>query len=315
MMKLTFKSLLLAVFILSLCFTVTAFANGSTTHDIPWKFVTYSEPNFKADIIGLHEPQEVAVIEVKYDGWGLIEIDEEESWVYLSSNRIYIRNHSHIFNNIGDREPVCTVSPQMVRVIEREGGWVLIETWLGLKWLDSDAIRIEVLLDVAPLNQRALGLPTGCEAVALAMMINFQLGEEIDIHDLVAEIPRSRDPHFGFRGDPYTPNGFTVYPFALMEVTEKYLGSAINMTGSTIEDLRIQLNANRPVVVWIVGMGFNVHALTLTGYNEIGFFYNDPWRGSKDTFITYETFYTMWTGPVMDRILGVPAPVRMALSF
>lgn len=318
MYKLTtglFKPLLLLIFVTGLCFTATAFAGEAATRNIPWKFVTYTEPNFTADILGLHKPQGVVIIEMKENGWGLIELDEEEHWVYLSSNRIYIRNYSHIFDSIDSREPVCTVAPQMVRIIEREGSWILIETWLGPKWLNSDAIRMEMLLDVAPLNQRTLGLPTGCEAIALAMMINFALGEEIDIHDLVAEIPRSRDPHLGFRGDPYTPNGFTVYPSALMEVTERHLGSAINMTGSTIEDLRVQLNSNRPVVVWIVGMGFYVHALTLTGYNEIGFFYNDPWTGRKDTFITYERFYTMWTGPVMDRILGVAAPVRMALSY
>ena len=282
-------------------------------HNIPWLFTTHDEPSFTANILGHYKPQAITLIETNEDGWGLFEAGGKNHWVYIESHRIYINRPTPIFDNKGDSRSVGVVSPQAVRVIERDENWLLISTWMGEKWLNIDAIRSEVLLDIQPLNQRALGYPTGCEMIALAMMIHYE--SEADLTTLMSKMPRSRDPRLGFRGDPTTSNGFTILPPALLELTTEYMGNAIDMTGSSMDDLKVQLNLNRPIVVWINGKGFNVHAMCLTGYNETGFYYNDPWPGSKNTFITYERFYSMWNRPIVDQILGITYPTRMALSY
>jgi uncharacterized protein YvpB len=55
--------------------------------------------------------------------------------------------------------------------------------------------------------------------------------------------------------------------------------------------------------------------VVLTGYDEYGFFYNDPWTGVKDTFITYENFYSIWNNPIRDNALDRISLPRKALSF
>ena len=226
----------------------------------------------------------------------------------------YIDKETAIFNEYGDQEPICTIAPQTVIVIEQRENWLLIETWLGEKWIDLDYVRSSVLLDVPAYNQRELGLYSGCEIVSLGMMINYTV--DIDIQTLVTEMPRSDDPNLGFRGDPTSlRDGFTIFPPALMELTGKYLGQAKDMTGCNMDDLKNQLNSNCPIVVWVDGLGFNVHAVCLTGYDGEGFFYNDPWYGSKNASISYDQFYSIWNKPIYDEDYYFAYPVRQALSY
>lgn len=55
--------------------------------------------------------------------------------VYGNSERYYISRKLPIFENIGDESPVGYLAPQRVLVHERDGYWLLIETWIGRKWL------------------------------------------------------------------------------------------------------------------------------------------------------------------------------------
>lgn len=174
-------------------------------------------------------------------------------------------------------------------------------------------IRDSVQLDVPLFNQQTLGYWSGCEIVSLGMVINYET--KVDIQTLVSQMPRSTDPTKGFRGDVQSRRGFTVLPMALTELTGAYLGEGKDMTGCTVQNLKVQLNSNRPIVIWVNGLGFNVHAICLTGYNQDGFFYNDPWQGSKDTFISYGDFYEIWNNPIYDQQLDVSYPVRLALSY
>ena len=225
----------------------------------------------------------------------------------------HIGRYTPVFSHMGDVAPIDVVSLHIVQVLNRHNNWKQIRTLAGEKWIDMDWIPEEILLEVPSFDQQALGLPTGCEIVAVAMLINKYT--EVDVLHLVNEMPRSYDPLLGFRGDPFTRNGFTILPPALMEITERYLGSAIDKTGATIEDIQAHLALERPVVVWVRGMfGFNVHAITLTGFNQSGFFYNDPWLGGKNEFITYQNFLAMWEDPIRDFRLNRVYPVRMALG-
>ena len=287
--------------------------NVATKHLIPWLFTIYDEPSFTANRVARFLPQEVSIIEENDNGWGLISTDFGLYWTYLKEDRIYIHQHTTLFDEKNGGRPVGSLVPQVVCVIARDGNWLLIQTWIGEKWINTDAIRVSIQLDVPLLNQRALGYWTGCEIVSLGMMVNYET--DVNIKTLVFKMPRSNDPTKGFRGDVKTKSGFTILPTALMELVKEYLGQAKNMTGCSMEDLKVQLNANRPIVVWVNGLGFNVHAVCLTGYNQSGFYYNDPWTGVKNTFILYEGFSAIWNKPIYDGNLRVSYPVRLALSY
>ena len=226
----------------------------------------------------------------------------------------HINRYVPVFENINDYYPTGIAHLHIVQVLEQQGSWKLIRNASGDKWIDEDWVPEEILMDVPVFNQQILGLPTGCEIVALAMLINKHV--EIDVFCLLYEMPRNDDPLLGFRGDPFTRGGFTILPPALLEMTERHIGSAVDMTGASIEDIQAQLALGRPVLAWVRGMfGFNVHVITLTGFNQYGFFYNDPWLGGVNEFITYRDFLAMWEGPIRDMRLNRVYPPRIALSF
>ena len=179
----------------------------------------------------------------------------------------------------------------------------------------TDAPKKEtVLLDVPSYNQTDLGYPLGCEMVALAMMMNYTT--EVSVDTLVSEMPRADDPNEGFRGDPASTNyGWTIFPKALSGIMEKYLGSTQDMSGCEMADLKDKLATNTPIVVWVNGLGWSVHAVCLTGFDENGFYYNDPSSGEKDVFISYDSFYAIWNEPIYDRLLDTSFSPRIALSY
>ena len=228
-------------------------------------------------------------------------------------NLYYIDKPTSVYNSIDDQISADFLDPQVVTVIEQKDNWLLIDTWMGEKWIKINSIRNSVLLDVPLLNQRDLGYPTGCEIVSLGMMINYQT--KADIHTLISQMPLSDDPNYGFVGNPAVMSGFTVFPSALTPLAEEYLGQAVDMTGCGIYDLKAQLNLNCPIVVWVSGLGFNVHAICLTGYNEEGFYYNDPWKGSKNAFISYDYFYSIWNKPISGGSFTDSNGLRKALSI
>lgn len=282
-------------------------------HYVGWTFNTYAEPDFKAEKTGTYPPQDILILARKDDGWALIHTYKGAYWAYLNENKIYVDRYMFIYDNKGDTDYVSGIDPQVIKVIVQEENWLLIETWLGAKWIDLTSVRTSVLLDIPSYNQRSLGYPTGCEIVSTAMMINYTT--EANVKTLASEMPRAQNPSDGFRGNPTSDGGFTIYPQALLSLTEKYLGSAQDMSGCEIEDLKRKLNENIPVVAWVNGLGFNVHAICLTGYDEKGLYYNDPWSGKKDLFITYDSFYKIWNDPIYDSIYGPSYPTRKALSY
>lgn len=154
----------------------------------------------------------------------------------------------------------------------------------------SGSVRLNV-----PIISQLPELPTGCEITAMTMMYNYA-GANVNKIDMANEMPRhGSDPNKGYVGDPYTKGGWTIYPPALMAMTEKYCGSAKNMTGVSENQLEQQLKSGKPVVVWVEMHGFSVHAITLTGYDNKYFYYNDPWTGEKDASITKDSFMYSWS--------------------
>jgi uncharacterized protein YvpB len=152
----------------------------------------------------------------------------------------------------------------------------------------------EILLDVPLLLQRPT-LPTGCEIVSTAMMIEYN---RIDISaiELAREIPYDEnDPSIGYVGNPFTTGGWTIYPEALFTTVYNYLPTVQVMNEKDISQIKEQLTQEKPVVVWLSGMhGFTIHSVIISGYDQFGLFYNDPWSGEKSAWISNSDFLEMW---------------------
>ncbi|MHC1682201.1 MAG: C39 family peptidase [Clostridiaceae bacterium] len=148
-------------------------------------------------------------------------------------------------------------------------------------------------LDVPIITQRP-ELPTGCEITAITMMLKYY-GCNTDKIQLAREMPRhNSNPNLGYVGNPFTKNGWTINPPPLCILVKKYVGSSIDLSGSSLDKLETQIANDKPVVVWVKMHGFTVHAITLTGYDENNFYYNDPWTGEKGKMINKKSFESTW---------------------
>ena len=281
---------------------------------IAWQFFTYEAPDFTTATLASLPPGNVQVVQRLEDGWAQIEAGSGTSWVYTEKNLYYIDRWVSLYSDIDDENELEDLPPQIVEIIEQKDGWFHIRTEFGDGWVDPYSVRRAVRLEVPSYNQMELGYPLGCELVSLAMMMNYK--RDVDVGDLYIDLPRADHPDEGFRGDPATSTrGWTIFPPALAGMMVKYMGSSYDMSNLEMEDLKEQLNTNTPILVWIKGLGWPVHALCLTGYDETGFFYNDPATGEKDVPISYEEFYTIWNDPIYDRVLDLTYAPRKALSY
>jgi uncharacterized protein YvpB len=152
-----------------------------------------------------------------------------------------------------------------------------------------------VLMDV-PMIPQLPELPTGCEIVSVAQMLSYA-GVRVDKTLLAQQMPRDVwDPALGFIGDPFSWGGWTIYPPALTDLVAAYVGSARDLTGSSIDEIRAHLSSGRPVVVWVGGIdGFDLHAVVLTGFTDEEFFYNDCWSAEKNAAMPTAAFIYCWS--------------------
>ncbi|WP_462413294.1 C39 family peptidase [Neobacillus sp. Marseille-QA0830] len=149
-------------------------------------------------------------------------------------------------------------------------------------------------LNVPLIGQRP-ELPTGCEITAVTMMLKYK-GVEVDKVTLANAMPRNpENPELGYVGDPFTEDGWTVYPAALLDLVKNYAGGSKNRTGISHQEIEESLTNNKPIVVWVGPIhGFTVHALVLTGYDQENYYYNDCWTNEKDVKISKTDFNTIW---------------------
>lgn len=159
-----------------------------------------------------------------------------------------------------------------------------------------------VLNDAISLCQRP-NLPTGCEMTAVTMMLQYA-GINVSKEQVANETPRSSNPYYGFVGNPYSNYGYGLWvaPSGIASVVQRFLGTVWNMTGCSIDQIKNQLINRHLVVVWQAHMhGFGTHAITLTGFDGNGFFFNDPWTGEKNVHLSYGTFEYNWRDDVASR--------------
>ncbi len=167
-------------------------------------------------------------------------------------------------------------------------------------WVPQDYVAINDAPDMkaaawvsgVPLIAQRPELPNGCEITAVTMMLQYA-GANVDKMQLAREMPRNSDPNYDYIGQPWDQTGITIFPNALMDLVEKYAGSAKDLTGVDFNDIKYQIDIGHPVVTWNTLHGFTYHALTVTGYDDQYVYYNDCWT-NQSTQMGIQQFLNNW---------------------
>ena len=153
-------------------------------------------------------------------------------------------------------------------------------------------------------------------------------GVKIKETDFLAELPRSDNPDLGFVGKPTDPWGtipplsYGVHARPVADVLRQHGLKARAERGLEWDDLRGEIAAGRPVIVWIVGQmwpGAPVsytdahgktttvapfeHTMILIGYDASLVYVVDAYTGQNQTYYV-QTFLTSWKALGNMAILG-----------
>jgi uncharacterized protein YvpB len=156
-----------------------------------------------------------------------------------------------------------------------------------------------------------------CEARAAADWASF-FGYSVTEYELMASFPISDDPEVGFVGrwnDTWghiPPNSYGVHPPPVAAALRDLGVPAQAHSNLTWDDLRREIAADRPVVIWVVALmwpgtpieytaesgnttivAYHEHAMILTGYSETSVQVVDPGDGSLKYF-SVDSFLTSW---------------------
>lgn len=186
---------------------------------------------------------------------------------------------------------------------------ILLMTLLNIQTLEAKQIKIH---NVPKIKQHP-ELPTGCEATALTMLLNYS-GMSITKEQVARDMPKAPRPVFrngrlyaehpnnAFLGDPFSKNGFGIYAPALLKMVENYLpGRAQDLSGGSFQKIYDTIDEGRPVMIWstigmlevqrsnqwIVPSGelftwkIPQHAVVVVGYDDTHVYINDPTTGTE----------------------------------
>ncbi|MEM5774716.1 MAG: C39 family peptidase, partial [Anaerolineaceae bacterium] len=148
-----------------------------------------------------------------------------------------------------------------------------------------------------------------CEARAAVDFAAF-FGVQINENDFLDNLPRSDDPNEGFVGEINGPVGnippfsYGVYANPIANLLRDYGLNAAAVHGMSMRQLKSEIAAGRPVIVWVVGaveIGYPEtyypasgnpvtvvaweHVVTVVGYDEDLVYVIDP---------TYNYYYSRW---------------------
>ena len=163
-----------------------------------------------------------------------------------------------------------------------------------------------------PYIDQSVKYPTGCESVSAVMLLKY-LGYNISVDEFISKYLEQRefemidgclygaDPKQYFCGSPYDKDSFGCYAPVIKKSLEKMIGNdyeIIDETNTSMEELLKQyIDQGMPVIFWaciemkepIVGPEWklfdtkdiftwisNEHCLLLVGYDEEGYYFNDP---------------------------------------
>lgn len=179
----------------------------------------------------------------------------------------------------------------------------------------------DVLIEGVPTMIQYPDYPTGCESVALTILLNYY-GYNITPDDIISKLklgllPYMKDdvryggnPEIEFIGNPYEKTGYGVYEMPILEVAQKYNSNFVSGTGKSLDELLELVDNGVPSIVW-VSIGMRVpyiskswiyeptnetiywkkgeHAVALIGYNSTSVIVSDPDTGNIN-YYDYDVF-------------------------
>lgn len=176
---------------------------------------------------------------------------------------------------------------------------------LPLSKCAASALPERVRLEIKNLYQLPQ-LPNGCEITAATMVLN-DMGYDVSKVTMAdSYLPRqtpyyATDPELAYMGDPHTGWGWYCFAGPVVQAVNAYFNDigetrhrAVDLTGSTLEELKKQLAAQRPVVFWATvefqSISYDdsfclpngdlpyagLHVMVLTGYADGILYLNDP---------------------------------------
>jgi uncharacterized protein YvpB len=156
-----------------------------------------------------------------------------------------------------------------------------------------------------------------CEARSAADWMSFW-GVNISEADFLSRLPRADNPDMGFVGSPsdlwgnIPPRGYGVHAAPVAVLLREYGFEAEAKRDLTWDDLRSEIAAGRPAIVWIIGQmwsgtprsftdseGHNTivasfeHTMILTGYDDSYVYVVDAFSGINQTY-SIKTFLDSW---------------------
>lgn len=146
--------------------------------------------------------------------------------------------------------------------------------------IESKSLPAACELEV-PLVYQEPELPTGCESVALTMLLLYE-GFDLDkttIADEYLLYSKSGDFSEGYVGDPYSNDGAGCFPPSLAETANLYLEKndsgkrAVNLSGRSFEKLLQYIADGIPVAVWTT-ISMSDTSFYEEGFEEDGISYN-----------------------------------------
>lgn len=167
--------------------------------------------------------------------------------------------------------------------------------------------------------------PTGCESVALTILLNYH-GYDVSVDDVISKLklgPKpflkeniwyGGNPELEFIGSPYDRESYGVYEKPIYDVAKVYSSNVVMGTGKSLTSvLEIVKNGN-PVMVWIsynltvpyisaswiyeptmekIEWKSGEHVVVIIGYNSKQVIVSDPYSGNVKYFnrSTFENRY------------------------
>lgn len=180
----------------------------------------------------------------------------------------------------------------------------------------SSATTTSTQTIIRNISGRNQALPLDCEARSAVDWANY-FGTSIDELEFFKRLPVSDDPDVGFVGNvngiwgQTPPNAYGVHAEPIAALLRQYKINAVAKRNMTLDELRAEINAARPVIIWVTGHvsagnSFNYtsankhttlvapyeHTVIVIGYSETTFTFLD---GANVYTRPIATFQSAWS--------------------
>ncbi|WP_083413204.1 SH3 domain-containing protein [Bacillus massilinigeriensis] len=181
------------------------------------------------------------------------------------------------------------------------------------------------MMNVPVIRQRPM-LPSGCEAVALTMALNYY-GVRVDMRTIARQMPYDKtalirnkdwsirvwgDPEVGYVGNPFG-TGFTINPNPLKRVADKYRKGNLALYGKDFRVIEDYVRKRKPTLVWFTinyqmpknrtwktSKGKTIyaprplHCIVVTGVDNNYVYFNDSESGGKNVKVAKSQFIKVY---------------------